>query len=333
MSEPILRVENLKTYFTLRVGTLKAVDGISFSLRPGRVLCIVGESGSGKSVTAHSIMRLIEPPGRIVEGNIYYRDQDILALREREMEKLRGNRIGMIFQDPMPSLNPVFTIGDQIAETIVVHQGVKKIEARRRAVVLLRLVGIPDPEDRLDDYPHVFSGGMRQRVLIAIAIACEPDILIADEPTTALDVTIQAEILKLLADLQKRLGSAMILITHDLGVVSVMADDVFVMYSGRMVEFGDVATIFQNPRHPYTIGLLDSIIRLDDSKDSELRSIPGLPPIPIDPPPGCAFRARCPKAIAACGERDPIPLRTRTGSMVACHVVEAEESVTGPVPA
>ena len=322
----VLKVKNLKTHFKLRTGTLKAVDGLSFEVEPGRVLCIVGESGSGKSVTAQSIMRLIEQPGRIVDGSIQYRDQDLLTLSESEVEKLRGNRIGMIFQDPMTSLNPVFTIGEQITETIVAHQGVKKNEARTRAVELLRLVGIPEPEGRLNDYPHQFSGGMRQRVLIAIAIACEPDLLIADEPTTALDVTIQAQILKLLAAVQKKLHSAMILITHDLGVVSAMADEVLVMYSGRMVEFGDVETIFRNPRHPYTVGLLESIIKLDDTRDSELRSISGLPPVPVDPPPGCAFRDRCPQAIEVCGEQDPIPYQTKTGSVVQCHIVEREES-------
>lgn len=309
------------------------MDGVSFTLMPQRVLCIVGESGSGKSVTAQSIMRLVEPPGRIVEGQITYREQDLLTLSESEMENLRGNRIGMIFQDPMTALNPVLSIGEQIIETLMAHQGIKRKEARRRAVDLIRIVGISDPENRLDDYAHQFSGGMRQRVLIAIAIACEPDILIADEPTTALDVTIQAQILHLLAELQKKLGSAMILITHDLGVVSAMADDVLVMYSGRMVEYGDVGTIFRHPRHPYTIGLLESIIRLDDTKDSELRSISGLPPVPIDPPPGCAFRERCSKAIALCSERDPQQFQTRTGSIVACHVVEADERAAIETPA
>ena len=332
MTNPILRVENLRTHFKLRTGTLKAVDGVSFTLMPERVLCIVGESGSGKSVTAQSIMRLVEPPGRIVEGQITYREQDLLTLSEAEMENLRGNRIGMIFQDPMTALNPVLRIGEQIIETLMVHQGIKRKEARQRAVDLIRMVGIPEPENRLDDYAHQFSGGMRQRVLIAIAIACEPDILIADEPTTALDVTIQAQILHLLAELQKKLGSAMILITHDLGVVSAMADDVLVMYSGRMVEYGDVGTIFRHPRHPYTIGLLESIIRLDDTKDSELRSISGLPPVPIDPQPGCAFRDRCSKAIALCNERDPQPSQTRTGSIVACHVVEADERAAIEAP-
>ena len=332
MSAPILRVKDLRTHFRLRTGTLKAVDGLSFELRPGRVLCIVGESGSGKSVTAQSIMRLIQPPGRIVGGAVSYRDRDLLALGEREMEDLRGNRIGMIFQDPMTSLNPVFTIGEQIVETIVAHRGVNKDEAQARAVELMRLVGIPEPEGRLGDYPHQFSGGMRQRVLIAIAIACEPDVLIADEPTTALDVTIQAQILRLLSDIQKKLGSAMILITHDLGVVSAMADDVLVMYSGRMAEYGDVKTIFCGPRHPYTVGLLDSIIRLDDSRESVLRSIPGLPPVPVDPPPGCAFRDRCDRAMALCGQRDPAPVETRTGSTAVCHAVEAEEAASAAGP-
>ena len=332
MSAPILRVKDLRTHFRLRTGTLKAVDGLSFELRPGRVLCIVGESGSGKSVTAQSIMRLIQPPGRIVGGAVSYRDRDLLALGEREMEDLRGNRIGMIFQDPMTSLNPVFTIGEQIVETIVAHRGVNKDEAQARAVELMRLVGIPEPEGRLGDYPHQFSGGMRQRVLIAIAIACEPDVLIADEPTTALDVTIQAQILRLLSDIQKKLGSAMILITHDLGVVSAMADDVLVMYSGRMAEYGDVKTIFRGPRHPYTVGLLDSIIRLDDSRESALRLIPGLPPVPVDPPPGCAFRDRCDRAMALCGQRDPAPVETRTGSTAVCHAVEAEEAASAAGP-
>ena len=231
----VLKVKNLKTHFKLRTGTLKAVDGLSFEVEPGRVLCIVDESGSGKSVTAQSIMRLIELPGRIVDGSIQYRDQDLLTLSEKEMEKLRGNRIGMIFQDPMTSLNPVFTIGEQIAETIVAHQGVRKNEARTRAVELLRLVGIPEPEGRLNDYPHQFSGGMRQRVMIAIALACDPKVLIADEPTTALDVTIQAQILELVRELRQKLGMAIIWITHDLGVIAGIADRVMVMYGGQII--------------------------------------------------------------------------------------------------
>ena len=322
MAEPILRVEGLKTQFKLRAGVLKAVDGISFTLEPGKVLCIVGESGSGKSVTAQSILRLVEPPGRVVEGRVLYRDKDLLTLSEREMERIRGDRICMVFQDPMTSLNPVFTIGEQIAEGLRAHQGLNRAAARTRAIELLKLVGIPNPESRCDDYPHQFSGGMRQRALIAAAIACEPDILIADEPTTALDVTIQAQILKLLADLQRRLNSAMILITHDLGVVANLADQVLVMYAGRMAEYGDVQTVFREPKHPYTVGLMNSIIRLEESRDAELRSIPGTPLVPINPPPGCGFRFRCPKAIERCSQEAPEPRIDRQGHAFACHVAE-----------
>ena len=323
MGEPLLRVEGLRTHFRLRTGVLKAVDDVSFSVEPGKVLGIVGESGSGKSVTALSILGLIDPPGKIESGRIFYRDQDLLGLPEAEMAKrIRGNRIGMIFQDPMTSLNPSFTIGDQITEGITAHQQVSKREAKTKTVELLRLVGIPHPEDRYTDYPHHFSGGMRQRVLIAAAIACEPDLLIADEPTTALDVTIQAQILRLLADLQKRLNSAMILITHDLGVVAAMADDVLVMYAGRMVEYADVKTLFRNPQHPYTVALLDSVIGLDEPADSELRSIQGLPPIPVDMPQGCSFRPRCSRAIEICAQTFP-PLRARDPDHpVACHLID-----------
>ncbi len=321
MVEPILKVEGLKTHFKLREGMLKAVDGVSFSLAPDEVLCIVGESGSGKSVTAQSILRLIDPPGHIVDGRILYRDFDLLALSEREMEKIRGDRIGMIFQDPMTSLNPVFTIGEQISEGLREHLGLGKKAAKSQATELLRSVGIPHPEERYRDYPHHFSGGMRQRVLIAAAIACEPDILIADEPTTALDVTIQAQILKLLANVQKRLNSALILITHDLGVVASMADRVLVMYAGEMVEYGDVKTIFEQPKHPYTIGLMNSVIRLDDQRDAELRSIPGTPLVPINPPPGCSFRSRCEVAHGVCETDKPHGISVADGHLVSCHLM------------
>ena len=324
MAEPILQVEGLKTYFKLREGMLKAVDGISFSLDPDEVLCIVGESGSGKSVTAQSILRLIDPPGQIVEGRIRYRDTDLMTLSEREMERIRGDRICMIFQDPMTSLNPVFTIGEQIAEGLREHQGLDKKAAREKAIELLRSVGIPNAEERYRDYPHSFSGGMRQRVLIAAAIACEPDILIADEPTTALDVTIQAQILKLLSDVKRRLNSALILITHDLGVVASMADRVLVMYAGEMVEYGDVKTIFEHPKHPYTIGLMNSVIRLDEERDAELRSIPGTPLVPINRPPGCPFRPRCGEAHAPCETEQPTPSAVENGHLVACHLVASE---------
>jgi len=318
--EPILKIEGLKTHFKLREGTLKAVDGISFSLAPDETLCIVGESGSGKSVTAQSILRLIDPPGHIVDGKILYRGKDLMTLSEREMEKIRGDRICMIFQDPMTSLNPVFNVGEQIAEGLREHQGLNKKAARDRAIELLRSVGIPNPEERYRDYPHHFSGGMRQRVLIAAAIACEPDILIADEPTTALDVTIQAQILKLLRDVQRRLNSALILITHDLGVVASMADRVLVMYAGEMVEYGDVKTIFEQPKHPYTIGLMNSVIRLDEDRDAELRSIPGTPLVPINPPPGCSFRTRCSEAFAVCEHEKPNPNAVADGQIGRAHV-------------
>jgi oligopeptide/dipeptide ABC transporter ATP-binding protein len=322
--EPLLRVEGLKTHFFLKSGVLKAVDGVSFSLFPGRVLCIVGESGSGKSATALSIMRLVDPPGRVLEGRVLFQGRDLLRLSEREMEEVRGDRLGMVFQNPMTSLDPSFRIGEQIAETILTHERVTQEEARNRTVELLRLVGIPDAARRYGDYPHQFSGGMRQRVLIAAAIACKPDVLIADEPTTALDVTIQAQILKLLADLQKRLGSAMVLITHDLGVVAAMADEVAVMYGGRIVEHADVDTIFHAPKHPYTWGLLQSLVRIEDSRDSVLQPIPGTPPNPIGLPPGCAFRPRCGHALERCAVDTPALVEIGGAHRVACHLTQGE---------
>ncbi len=322
--ETVLRVENLSTWFDLRSGVLKAVDGVSFSVEAGKVLCIVGESGSGKSVTALSTLRLVDAPGRIKDGRILYRGRDLLGLSEAQMtDEIRGNRIAMVFQDPMTSLNPSFTVGDQIAEGIMAHREVSRDEARTRSIELLQLVGIPHAEERHRDYPHQFSGGMRQRVLIAAAIATEPDVLIADEPTTALDVTIQAQILRLLVSLQRRLNTAMILITHDLGVVAAMADQVMVMYAGRMVEYADVETLFRNPRHPYTIGLLGSVLALDAPIDAELRSIPGLPPVPIDMPPGCSFRPRCRYAIDECARSFPALRTVEPGHQAACHVVDA----------
>jgi len=328
MTEALLTVENLKTYFHLRSGLLKAVDDVSFSLAPGRVLGIVGESGSGKSMTALSIIGLVDPPGRIEGGRIAYRGRNLLEMPERELEAtIRGNRVGMIFQDPMTSLNPSFIIGEQIAEGLIAHKELGREAARANTVELLRLVGIPNAADRYYDYPHHFSGGMRQRVLIAAAIACEPDLLIADEPTTALDVTIQAQILKLLSDLRRRLGSAMILITHDLGVIAAMADDVIVMYAGRIVEYADVATLFRTPRHPYTVGLLNSIVRLEDSRDSALRSIPGAPPTPIDLPSGCSFRTRCPHAVERCAVEYPALRDAAPQHGVACHLVAPGEAL------
>jgi oligopeptide/dipeptide ABC transporter ATP-binding protein len=316
---PLLQVEDLRTHFALRDGTLKAVDGVSFAAMPGRTLCLVGESGSGKSVTALSVMRLIDPPGRIVGGRILFNGRDLMQLTETEMEEVRGNRIGMVFQNPMTSLDPSFRIGDQIAETILTHERISKDEAKLRALKLLQSVGIPDAAQRYRDYPHQFSGGMRQRVLIATAIACLPDVLIADEPTTALDVTIQAQILKLLRELQRRMNSSLLLITHDLGVVAAMADEVMVMYAGRVVEHADVDTIFHAPRHPYTIGLLQSLIRLEDSRQSSLWPIPGAPPSPIDLPSGCSFRPRCRRAFERCDVEVPSLVRLSDDHCVACH--------------
>ena len=323
MAETILEVQDLRTHFRLRTGLLEAVDGLSFSVEAGKVLCIVGESGSGKSVTALSILRLIDPPGQIAEGRVLFRGRDLLTLSEKQMAGVRGDRIAMIFQDPMTSLNPVFTIGQQIAQNLMIHQKLGKAQARTRTIDLLKLVGIPHGEGRFNDYPHQFSGGMRQRVLIAAAIACQPDVLIADEPTTAFDVTIQAQILQLLIDIQQQLGSAMIFITHDLAVVAALADHVLVMYAGRMVEYGDVWTIFNRPQHPYTQALLDSILDLDDERDAPLHSIPGAPLIPIDQPPGCGFRPRCVHAVGRCTEERPLPRPAADDHLVACHLVEA----------
>ncbi len=333
--DTLLEVENLKTHFFTRDGVVKAVDGVSFTLERGQTLGVVGESGSGKSVTAMSIMRLIKgPQGRVVEGSIRFKGQDVLAMDDEAVRDLRGNRIAMIFQDPMTSLNPVFRVGDQIAESLRVHKGMDKREAFERAVELLKLVGIPKAEARAKDYPHQFSGGMRQRAMIAMALACDPDILIADEPTTALDVTIQAQILELMIELQERTGTAIIMITHDLGVVADMADKVLVMYAGKPVEFGTADEVFYQPLHPYTWGLLDSLPRHDVSEKGELVPIVGQPPSLIDVPPGCAFHPRCPYATEKC--RSEVPqFRDIVGSHgSACHFSEDPEFRRGvAVPA
>ncbi len=321
--EVILQVENLRTEFKLEKEILKAVDGLSFSLHAGRTLCIVGESGSGKTVTSLSLMRLIDPPGRIVDGRLLYRGQDLMQFSEAEMEKIRGDRIAMVFQDPMSSLNPSFRVGDQIAEGLIVHEGLSEAQARRQTLEIMARVGIPQPEARYRDYPHRFSGGMRQRVLIAGAIACEPDLLIADEPTTALDVTIQAQILRLLSDIQQAISSTLLLVTHDLGVVAAMADEVMVMYAGKMVEYGKVKTIFAAPKHPYTQGLLSSLVRLDATRKSDLQPIPGLPPDLADLPGGCSFWPRCPLAEAGCRNAVPALRKSDNDHLVACHLAEA----------
>jgi oligopeptide transport system ATP-binding protein len=309
MSRPLLEVSDLSVHFDTEDGTVIAVDGVSFSVNPGETLGIVGESGSGKSVTSLAVMRLIKiPPGRIASGSIRFAGQELLAASDDEMRRLRGKDVAMIFQDPMTSLNPVLTIGRQITEALELHLGMAPHAARRRAVELLALVGIPSPERRIDDYPHQFSGGMRQRAMIAMAVSCNPKLLIADEPTTALDVTIQAQILELIDRLRSELGMAVIIITHDLGVIAGMADRVFVMYAGRVVESGPTEAIFVDPRMPYTIGLLRSIPRLDDPYDRQLSPIPGTPAEPGRARRSCAFAPRCAYVQDACRKRVP-PLR------------------------
>ena len=319
MEQTLLNIENLTTYFYTDSGVVKAVDDVDLSIKAGTTLAIVGESGSGKSILASSIMQLIpQPPGKIVSGSIYFQNQDLLALPEKEMRQIRGNRITMIFQEPMTSLNPVFKIGRQVEEVIVAHRKVGKDEAKEQAIELLQLVGIPAAEERVNDYPHQLSGGMRQRVMIAIALACNPELLIADEPTTALDVTIQAQILDLMKRLQKEFGMAILMITHDLGVVAEMASEVAVMYAGQIVEYAGVDTIFESPVHPYTAGLLQSIPRLD-VKQETLFVIEGVVPNPICFPPGCRFAPRCSKATGRCQNEQPELLPYNQEHLVRCH--------------
>lgn len=295
----LLKVTNLHTSFFTPAGEVKAVNGVSFSLEKGKVLGIVGESGSGKSVTAYSILQILANPGKIVDGSILYAGQELVGASKEEMSKIRGNKISIIFQDPMTSLNPVFTIGNQLMEAIMLHTGRDKAEAKERAIEMLKLVGVNEPEKRIKQYPHEFSGGMRQRVMIAMALACEPDILIADEPTTALDVTIQAQILDLIRDLQAQLGMSVILITHDLGVVAEMCDEVIVMYAGEVCERGTADEIFYNPKHEYTKGLLRSIPTVSDD-DRRLEPIGGTPVDLLNMPDGCPFSSRCDNAMKIC---------------------------------
>ncbi|HEY2389226.1 MAG TPA: ABC transporter ATP-binding protein [Candidatus Binatia bacterium] len=314
----LLDVRDLHTHFETPEGVARAVDGVSFAIRPGRTLGLVGESGCGKSVTALSILRLVTAPGRIVSGSIRYQGRELLSLSEREMRHVRGKEIAMIFQEPMTSLNPVFTIGNQIAEAIRLHQGLGRAATRARVVESLRLVEIADPERRADSYPHELSGGMRQRAMIAMALACEPSLLIADEPTTALDVTIQAQILDLLRSLRERLGMAMLLITHDLGIVAEQADDVAVMYAGRIVEHGTMRDVFERPCHPYTVALMDAVGRLG-GPDRYLKALPGTVPSLLRLPSGCRFRDRCPRAIDQCGAVDP-PLEEKAPAHLAACI-------------
>jgi len=310
MSQPVLEVKNLSVSFRTEDGVVRAVDDVSFSVSEREVLGIVGESGSGKSVTMMSVMRLINDPNMRVEGEVLYKGRDLMKLEKDQMREVRGGDIAMIFQDPMTSLNPVYRVGEQIAEAITTHQErLDKRQARRRAIDLLKQVGIPQAEARVDDYPHQFSGGMRQRAMIAMSLANNPDILIADEPTTALDVTIQAQIIELIDRLKDDFGSAVILITHDLGVVAEIADRIAVMYAGRMVEFGDKRDLFYDPQMPYTWGLLGSIPRLDKPKTERLHSIAGVPPSLINLPEGCKFRPRCPHAFEKCSEEPDLVAR------------------------
>ncbi len=327
MSEVLLDVQNLKTRFKTDEGSFYAVDDISFYVKKGQTLGIVGESGCGKSVTSLSIMRLIQKPGSIESGKILFKGRDLLSFSDDEMRSVRGNEIAMIFQEPMTSLNPVYTIGDQIEEAILLHQkSLNKIQARERAVEMLRLVGIPAPEKRFHEFPHQLSGGMRQRVMIAMAISCNPELLIADEPTTALDVTIQAQILDLMRKLQKEFNAGMILITHDLGVVAEMCQEVAVMYAGRIVEFGTVEDIFYRPKHPYTRGLLDSIPHFETGhKLTELKTIKGMVPSLYNLPKGCRFEDRCPYAKDDCRQVYPTTENLRGIHRVACHHPLSEE--------
>ena len=342
----ILDVKGLSTDFVMKRGTVQAVRDVSFSVHAGEVLAIVGESGSGKSVASLSILQLLRPPGRVVAGEVRYRGQDLLSLSKREMRDVRGNKISMIFQEPMTSLNPVFTIEDQLTESIRTHMKLDKKAATERAIEMLRLVGIPSPEQRIKEYPHQMSGGMRQRVMTAMALSCDPDLLIADEPTTALDVTIQAQILALLADLREKIGMAVILITHDLGVVAESADRVVVMYCGQVVEEATAQALFERPLHPYTLGLLESIPGMEDTEDDgQLYMIPGMVPNPLNLPKGCAFAPRCSWAIDRCASDMPPLVELEDGRKLRCFVdvtavepaapacAPAESAPAGPTPA
>lgn len=320
----ILEVKDLRTYFFMPEGVVKAVDGISYDLKEGETVALVGESGCGKSVSALSIMGLIpRPPGQIVSGQIFFNGKDLQKLNSEEMRKVRGKEIAMIFQEPMTSLNPVLTIGRQLTETLEVHFNMPKEEAWRRAAEGLKLVGIPDPERRLSQYPHQFSGGMRQRVMIAMALSCDPKLILADEPTTALDVTIQAQILELLKELSRRLGVAMIIITHNLGVVARYAARVNVMYAGKIIESGGSEQIYHQARHPYTRGLLHSVPRLDEPLKAKLDPIDGQPPELDNLPPGCSFRPRCKFAVERCGGGEVPPLvEVGKGHRCACWLLD-----------
>jgi len=318
--ESLLKISGLRTYFYTYQGVVKAVDGVSFEVNKNETVGLVGETGCGKSVTALSIMRLIQwPPGKIVGGEIIFKGEDLALKTDREMREIRGNRISMIFQEPMTSLNPVFRVGDQIADVIVLHQKVKRKEALKKAVQMIEAVNIPDPEKVARQYPHELSGGMRQRIVMAIAIACNPDLLIADEPTTFLDVTVQAQILKLMESLRNKVKASMILITHNLGVVAQTCNKVMVMYAGNVVESGHVGKIFENPMHPYTKGLMNAIPKLNEHKD-RLEVIKGLVPNLVNPPSGCTFHPRCQHAMEICSKQKPALTEIEENHLAGCYL-------------
>lgn len=332
--QPLLKVINLKTYFYTEEGVLKAVDGVDLNVYPGEVMGLVGESGCGKSVTSFSIMRLVSQPGKIVDGQILFKGKDLLTATEDDMIQVRGNSISMIFQQPQMALNPVFRVGDQIGEALRIHQNIARPDGQVKAIKLLKMVGIPDPEQRIRAYPHELSGGQAQRVMIAIALACEPNLLIADEPTTALDVTIQAQILDLLRNLRESLDTAIILITHDLGVVAEMCERVAVMYAGHIVEQADVTTLFQNPLHPYTQGLIGSIPVLGQVRD-RLEVIDGSVPNLVNLPPGCRFASRCQArseyGLKICDQQEPNLITVSAGHSVRCWLYQDAENHSAPL--
>ena len=326
MSDILLEVKNLKTYFYTEDGIARAVDGMDFIIRKGETLGMIGESGCGKSVSALSIMQLVaSPPGKIIEGEIWFEGEDLLKKSSSEIKKIRGNDISMIFQEPMTSLNPVFTIGNQIIEPIILHQKLDKKKALKKAIEMLDLVGMPSPEKRMDNYPHQLSGGMRQRAMIAMALSCEPKLLIADEPTTALDVTIQAQILELLKKIREEIGMAVMMITHDLAVIAEVSNDVLVAYAGKALEYADVKTIFKDPRHPYTQALYDSIPRLTDTKKRRLEVIPGMVPNSLEFPSGCRFHPRCKFAKSFCKKEEPQLKEVSNTHNVCCFIYDEDK--------
>jgi peptide/nickel transport system ATP-binding protein/oligopeptide transport system ATP-binding protein len=317
MSKPLLTIQDLKMYFFTRKGAVKAVDGINLEVRDGEMIGVVGESGCGKTMTAFSVLGLVPNPGKIINGEILFKDRNLLKLTKSEMRSIRGKEISMIFQDPLTYLNPVLKVEDQISENLLLHTGINKTEAKKRVIEILEMVGLPSPTKIAQYYPHQLSGGMRQRVMIAMAISCNPSLLIADEPTTFLDVTIQAQILNLLKELVKTLGVSLLMITHDLGIVAEICDKVYVMYCGKIVESADVFSIYDNCKHPYTIGLLNSVLSIDEFK-VKITAIKGSVPGLINPPSGCRFHPRCEKRLAICSEKEPMDIEIEPGHMVSC---------------